>query len=45
LRLNTDGRRLLRRSGRLAVRVEFRIEREHQPALRVRFRLDLRVWS
>ena len=43
LRLNAVGRRLLQRSGRLSVRVEFRAKRKYQPAVRVRFRLDLRV--
>jgi hypothetical protein len=43
LRLNAAGRRLLRRSGRLPVRVEFRVKRKYQPVVRIRFRLDLRV--
>jgi hypothetical protein len=43
LRLNAAGRRLLQRSGRLPVHVEFRTKLKYQPPVRVRVRLDLRV--
>jgi hypothetical protein len=43
LRLNATGRRLIQRSGRLRVNVEFRTKLKYQPPVGVRFRLELRV--
>ncbi len=43
LRLNATGRRLIQRSGRLRVNVEFRTKLKYQTSVGVRFRLELRV--